>query len=99
MMNLAVVQIKGRQYLVKPNQTFEVDKVEGNRLVAEKVLLMVNNDQVDLGQPSLSKKLEFEVVGSRKDKIRVFTYKPKANHHKTIGQKREKSLVKMVEKK
>lgn len=99
MTSLAVVEIKGRQYLVRPNQTFEIDKVAGEKLVAEKVLLMVDNDKVELGNPDLDKKLEFEVVGAKKDKIRVFTYQPKANHHRTIGQKREKSLVKMVEKK
>ncbi len=97
-MNYAVGQIKGRQYIIKPGVTLAIDKIEGTKLSVDQILLMVDDGKIEIGHPYLDKKLDLEVVGQKKDKVRVFKYQPKANHHKTIGQKIEKTLVKLATK-
>jgi len=101
-MQYAVIQLGARQYLAKPNAVFEVDKLSGDlkTLEVDKVLLVVDGDAVELGKPYLDKKLNFEVIGNvNKQKIRVATYKAKANYRRVIGQKRVMTQIKLVEKK
>src|SRR4051812_40200258 len=97
-MNYAVVQISGRQYKVVPGKEILVDYLgeETKNLTAE-VLLMSDGDKLDFGTPFLDKKLEFEVVGHTKDKIRVAKYHAKANTRKVTGAKVFKTKVKLKE--
>lgn len=101
-MQYAVCEISGRQYLVKPGQTIEVDKlgVETKTFNADKVLLVVEDKGIEVGRPYLKKTLEFEVLGNaKKPKIRVATYKAKANYRRVKGQRREVSRIQLAEEK
>ena len=100
-MNYAICQIGSRQYLVKPGQIIEVDKLadEQKSFALDKVMLMVNGDKIELGQPYLNETLDFEVVDSvKKPKIRVAKYKSKANYRRVSGQRQEVSRIRLVEK-
>ena len=95
-----VCQIKGRQYLIKPGQVFEVDKLpaELKTLQVEQVLLEVNDDKVEIGSPVLKKTLNFEVLETvKKPKIRVMKFHAKANYRKTTGSRAQKTRIKLVE--
>lgn len=101
-MDLGVIQINSRQYLVKPGEIIEVDKLVNNEktLKIEQVLLTVEKGKVEIGKPYLKKSLSFEVLDNiQKPKIRVAVYKAKANFRKVRGQKREMSRIKLIETK
>jgi large subunit ribosomal protein L21 len=101
-MDYAVCLIAGRQYIVRPNQIIEVNKLSHKaeeNFTVDTVLLMVNGDKVSVGAPYLKDTLEFEHLGLVKDKkIRVATYKAKSNYHRVIGSRAQKSRIRLVEK-
>lgn len=99
-MKFAILEISGKQYLVKPGQTFEVDKLgeDLKTLSVDKVLLIARDDKVEIGKPYLKEKIDFEVLDTiKKAKIRVATYKAKANYRRVKGFRRQVSRIKMAE--
>jgi ribosomal protein L21 len=99
-MQLAVFQLGSRQYLIKPGQTIEVDKLpeDNQTLSTDKVLLVIEDDKVEVGEPYVKKTLNFEVVGNfKKPKVRVAVYKAKANYRRVTGQRREVTKIKLVD--
>ncbi len=101
-MDYAIFEISGRQYLIKPGQTIEVDRISEDvkTLNIDKVLLVSNGKKIEIGKPYLKTTLNFEVVGNvRKPKVRVATYKAKANYRRVIGQKREMTRIKLADDK
>lgn len=101
-MKFSIAEIAGRQYLVKPGQSFEVDKLsdETKTFTVDKVLAIVDDNKMQLGRPYLKKKLDFEVVKQlKKPKVRVAVYKPKANERRVKGQRRQVSVVQLVTQK
>lgn len=99
-MQLAVFQLGSRQYLIKPGQTIEVDRLpeDTKSLSIDKVMLIVDDGKVEVGEPYLKQILNFKVVGNvRKPKVRVETYKAKANYRRVIGQKREMTKIKLAD--
>lgn len=100
-MEYAVCEISGRQYLVKPGDIVEVDKLaaDAKSFLVDKVLLISGKDEIKIGMPYLKETLDFEVIGHiKKPKIRVATYKAKANYRRTKGQRRVMTKVKLIEK-
>lgn len=87
MIKYAVVQIGSRQYLVEPNKPFLVDyQGEIKELICEKVLLISDGKEVEVGKPFLEDKISFTLVETIKQpKIRVATYKAKANTRRVKG--------------
>lgn len=97
MLEYAVCEIGGRQYLIKPNQVVEVDRLKAEgKIVIDKVLLTGENGQIKIGKPYLDMGLNFEVLGEvRKPKIRVATYKAKANYRRVKGARTLVSRIKL----
>ena len=98
-MKYNIIQIGSRQYKIEPGQTIEIDRLDSDvkKISVEKVLLTVDKTNVQIGMPYLKEKLELEVLGNvKKDKIRVATYKAKANYRRVIGQRRQMTKVKCV---
>jgi len=90
MNTLAVIKTGGKQYLVKEGDLITVDKIEAKE--KEKVnleTLMIFDDQgnnLDLGTPTLTKKVEAEVVShSKGEKIRVARFKAKVRYRRVKG--------------
>lgn len=101
-MQYTIFALSGKQYLIKPGQTIEVDKLPDDKktLSLDTVLLIADNGKVEIGKPYLKKSLNFDVLGSvKKPKIRVATYKAKANYRRVIGSRREVSKIKLSEEK
>lgn len=97
-MEYVVFEISGKQYLAKPGQIIQVDKIEAEKsLEVDKVLLMVSEGKMELGQPYLTKKIKFDVLGQlRKPKIRVATYKAKANYRRVRGSREVKTQIRLA---
>lgn len=95
MLKYAVVEISGRQYLVKPDVQIEVDYIgENPDLNCDKVLLKVSETSMEVGSPYLKESLEFKVQKTIKSpKIRVATYKAKANTRRVKGSRQKKSVI------
>lgn len=100
MFDYAVVEISGKQYFIKPGSEILVDYLgTESKISCEKVLLLKTGDKVEVGTPFLKLQLDFEVLGSEKQKkIRVSTYHAKANTRRTIGSRAVKSKVKLADK-
>lgn len=96
MLNFAIVEISGRQYVVTPKKAFEVDAVPaGEKFKCEKVILTSTDGKLEVGTPFLKDSLTFDVLGEvKKKKVRVATYHAKANTRKVVGQRATK--VKLV---
>lgn len=97
MLNYLVAEIAGKQYQVYPEKNLTVPFLgEVKEYVCEKVLLKSEGDKLEVGQPFLKEKVVFEVVNNiRGPKIRVATYKAKANYRRVIGSKAKMSVVKL----
>lgn len=99
-MQYIVCQIGGRQYVVRPQEVVEVDRLpdEPKKLAADKILLMVDGAKVEVGKPYLKQTVDFEVVEHvKKPKVRVATYKSKANYRRVIGSRRQVSRIKLID--
>lgn len=94
-MKYVVCDIKGKQYLVKPNQEIEVDRLEGiSSFETDKVLLLVDDGKVQVGTPYLKHTLQFQILGNvKKDKIRVAKFHAKANYRKVLGFRAEMTNI------
>lgn len=99
-MKYVVCDIKGKQYLIKPNQEIEVDKLnEISSFETDKVLLLVDDGKVEVGTPYLGKTLQFQILGNiKKNKIRVAKYRAKANYRRVLGFRAEVSRIKLTDR-
>ncbi|MBI4319074.1 MAG: 50S ribosomal protein L21 [Chloroflexi bacterium] len=85
----AVVETGGRQYKVSEGQVIEVERIQaepGQTIELDRVLL-VSDDQVAIGQPTVpGAKVIAKVIGEGKgEKIIVFRYKPKVRYRRKLG--------------
>lgn len=87
MLKYAVVNISNHQLMVEPNKEFKVIGAKTEELLEiQKVLLVKNEDKLEIGAPYLKNSLKFKVLGTVKNpKIRISTYKAKANTRKLAG--------------
>lgn len=96
----AIVEIAGKQYKVAKNDKIEVDKLktEKGKISFDTVLLYAKDEKsVEVGNPYVSgAKVEAEVLEQKRgEKIRVFKMKPKKRYQKTIGHRRDLSVLKI----
>lgn len=87
---VAVIQLAGKQYVVKEGETIEVNKLEvkeGETLKVTDVLLANNGSDTQVGAPLVSgASVTLKAVDQFKgDKVKVFKYKSKSRYRKTQG--------------
>lgn len=85
----AVIETGGKQYRVSPGDKIKVEKLntDKDRIVFDKVLMVVDGDKMDLGDPLLkSAKVSAKILeqGREKKKI-VFKYKSKTRQRTKKG--------------
>ena len=97
MFKYAVVEIAGRQYKVTPDVSFLVNFLgDVKTFECEKVLIKFEGEKLEIGKPYLKDKLTFEVEEKPvRGKIRVATYKSKANTRRVKGSKLIHSRIKL----
>lgn len=88
-MKFAVIKTGGKQYLVSEGQKLKVEKLnmkEGQNVDFDQVLLYAEGENVEIGMPTLNKKITAKVLAQgRSKKVRVVKYKPKVRYHKVYG--------------
>ena len=53
-----VFELSGKQYLIRPGETIEIDKISDlKKVTTDKILLNVDGGKVELGKPYLKKNL------------------------------------------
>lgn len=87
MLNYAVCEISGKQYLVTPDKNFTVafQKEEGDKIEAS-ALLLSEDGELKIGDPYLKEKITLKRVEDFKgEKIRVCKFHHKANFRRHTG--------------
>jgi large subunit ribosomal protein L21 len=88
-MKYAVIKTGGKQYRVSEGDTLEVDKLEvkENQVVFDNVLLLVEDENVQIGKPFIEgAKVKAKLLEQKKgDKIRVAKFKSKVRYRRVTG--------------
>lgn len=97
-MKYAVIAISGSQYKVEENQVITVDKLDPTIKSTDQVLLVVDEDKVKLGNPTVKgASVEFENVRDYQgEKLRVSTFKAKSRYRKTHGFRAQLTDIKIT---
>jgi len=99
-MKLAIIKTGGKQYVTRENETIEVEKIPGSvgqKVIFDKVLAIVDQNQVNLGQPLID---DSQVTGEitkqfKGEKIRIAKFRAKSRYRRLAGHRQEKTLVKI----
>jgi len=103
-MEFAVIETGGKQYLVRPGDILEVEKlsevaegVSGDKLTFGKVLLVDSGTETTVGTPYIdgAKVLASLVENGRSKKITVIKYKPKVRYRIKNGHRQYYTKVKI----
>jgi large subunit ribosomal protein L21 len=87
---IAVIELKGKQYRVEPEQvirTLRFDGEAGDKVEGARVLAVIDGDDVKIGQPDVKgAKVEMEIVRqARSPKLHIFTYRARKRTSRRKG--------------
>jgi len=93
---LAVIELGGKQYLVKEGEEFLVDKIDVKNLKIRPYLVILEN-KVLIGKPEVKNYIcEVKVLKQVKSKKKIaFKYKPKTGYHRKKGSRTIYSFVRI----
>lgn len=97
----AVIKTGGKQYQVSKGDTIKIEKLaglkDGQKVVFDEVLLLIDKDKVTLGAPTIAKaKVEGTFIRTLKDKkVDVFKYKNKVRYRRNYGHRQQFTEVKI----
>ena len=99
-MKFAVIQTGGKQYLAKPGDILDLEKLAGKpktTIKFKEVLLIVDNKKVSIGQPLVKGALVTAKILEQKKgpKIRVATFKAKSRYRRLKGHRQHLTQVKI----
>ena len=97
-MKYAIVEDGGKQYKAVEGATIDVDRFvadEGDQLDMERVLLVVDGDDVKVGNPLVAgAKVQATVVSQVKGpKVVVFKYRPKQRYRVKKGHRQQYTRI------
>ena len=98
----AVVISGNKQYLIEENTVIDVELLHidaDNRIVEFKPLLIIDNDNIEVGKPYLDKNIvTAEVVNEdiQDDKVTSIRYKAKKRVHTVKGHRQHKTILKII---
>ena len=98
----AVIRSGVRQYRADVGNTILVERLPaevGEQLELDDVLLVVDNERVEVGQPTIEKaKVLATVVAQEKGrKIRIFKYHPRKRYRRTAGHRQHYTRLRVDE--
>jgi len=100
-MTFAIIKTGGKQYKVTADDTLRIEKLNkkpGEKLEFKDVLLTVDKDATDIGNPMVEgAKVEAELVKQeRNNKIIVFKKRRRQNSRRRRGHRQDVSIVKIL---
>lgn len=98
----AIVESGGRQYRAEAGHTFSTEKLPfevGEQIALDNVLLLVDGDNVQVGQPTISGvSVKATVIDQYKGKkIFVWKYKPKKRYRRRQGHRQQYTRLRVDE--
>ena len=95
----AVVKIAGRQYKVEPDQQIKVDRLNidtGSTLAVKDVLLVSNDDNIEVGSPSLEYSVNIEILKHDfHKKVISVIFKRRGGMRRKTGSRKQYTLVRV----
>lgn len=98
-MKKAVIEVKGHQYLVAEKQQLEVELVGDKKTLKFEPLMVIDGEDVQVGQPLVSgASVEAKVVEASKkaDKVMAIRYKAKKRVNKKRGHRQQYSVIEIT---
>ena len=97
----AVIVSGGKQHRVREGETLKLEKIEtetGGSIVFDRVLMVINGDDVKVGAPVVDgAKVTAEVVShGRHDKVRIIKFRRRKHHMKRMGHRQWYTEVKIT---
>jgi large subunit ribosomal protein L21 len=98
----AVVSSGGKQYRVEPGATLDIERLDGepdSRVTFDRVLLLADGKQVEVGNPTVSgASVAATVLGpERGAKVVVFKFRPKVHYRRRTGHRQWLTRVRIDE--
>lgn len=98
----AVIRSGGKQYTVRPGDTLNVEKLNGDAgasIDLTDVLLIADGGTLNVGTPTVAgATVRAEIVEHGKDKkIIVFKYKPKIRYRKKTGHRQQYTKLRVTD--
>jgi large subunit ribosomal protein L21 len=97
----AIVKHGGHQYRVSPGDRLLIDRITaeiGSTVTLESVLLLADGDRADVGNAAVDATVTATVIAHRRGrKLRVFTFKPKKRHRRTLGYRSQLTELRVEE--
>ena len=91
MNKIAIIETGGKQYKVSTGDIVKIEKIkgeysEGDKVIFDKVILIDDGENSEIGAPYLEKKVDgtIEKIGKGK-KVDVVHFKSKSRHFKRYG--------------
>ena len=95
----AIVEIKGQQFKVSEGQEIfvhRIDAAEGDQVTFDKVLLVAQDGNVQVGTPTLSANVQTTVLEQVKgDKVIVFKKKRRKGYRRKNGHRQQFTKIKI----
>ena len=95
----AIIETGGKQYVVREGEKLKVEKLPqnvGESVVFDKVLLIVDGDNIELGKPYLKKTIEADITTQgRNKKIKMLRYHSKTRRRRRKGHRQHFTEVKV----
>ena len=100
-MTFAVINTGGKQYKVTTNDKLRIEKLsneEGKSILFDKVLLINNNQNMELGSPLIEgAKVEAKIVKQTKNKtVLIFKKRRRHNSRRKNGHRQKMSVVQIT---
>lgn len=97
----AVIETGGKQYRVTEGQTIKVEKLTadaGSSIELDKVLMVANGENIQLGRPYVSGGKVSAVVEAhgRGDKIRIIKFRRRKHSRKQMGHRQHFTAIKIT---
>ncbi|MDD4271403.1 MAG: 50S ribosomal protein L21, partial [Patescibacteria group bacterium] len=98
-MKIAVIKTGGKQYKVAQGQKMKIEKIdaETGAVLKFQTLLVAEEENVKLGQPSLGEIVEGKILEQGKSKkVSVVKFKNKTRYKKNVGHRQPFTKVEIV---
>lgn len=96
----AVIKTGGKQYRVTEGDIFNVEKLNlepGDKITFDKVLMLGDGENLQIGTPYVESKVYGEVVENGKaEKVIIFKYKSKKDYRKKQGHRQPYTMIKIT---
>lgn len=94
----AIIATGGKQYIVKKDQTLEVELLGDVKKLEFDALMIIDGDKIQVGAPLVKDiKIKAEVLEETKgEKIKVLKFKAKKRVKKLTGHRQHYSKIKIV---